>query len=142
MNESRNFLDTMVTNPIYKLSFEREMTERLDFIKFIIAQNPQTLFKTSQVEVLWESLVTNAFYEKERDQFFNLISDILKAASKKQAVHFQSGKYDKPEADYEEVFNEDCLEMIFFDRLLKLDFRHFTLAILNCFEQFYVYINE
>ena len=40
VTESRSFLDTMITNPIYKFSFEREMIERLEFVKFIIMQNP------------------------------------------------------------------------------------------------------
>jgi len=86
-NESRSFLDTMVTNQIYKFSFEREMLERLDFLRFIVMQNPQTLLKAKQIQVLWESLVTNAFYEKERDQFFIWCTDVLKAATKKQTFH-------------------------------------------------------
>ena len=78
----------MVTSQIYKYTYEREMLERLDFLRFIVTQNPQTLLKQSQIQVLWESLVTNAFYEKERDQFFIWCTDVLKAATKKQTLHF------------------------------------------------------
>lgn len=71
---------------------------------------------------------------------------MLKAAQKKQQVLFQSGKYDRPTeecvADFEDVFNDDCLELIFFEKLLKLDFRHFTNAIYSCFEAFFIHINE
>jgi hypothetical protein len=65
--DSRSFLDTVVTNQIYKYSYGKEMVERLDFLRFIVVQNPQTLLKASHIQILWESLVTNAFYERERD---------------------------------------------------------------------------
>ncbi len=107
------------------------------------------MVKYSQIQVLWESLVSNAFYEKERDQFFVWCHEVLKIAQKKQQLQFQSGKYDEKHKDGEEsiddledVFSEDCLELIFFETLLKLDFRHFTPAIYNCFECFFIHINE
>jgi hypothetical protein len=40
------------------------------------------------------------------------------------------------------IFNDDCLEMLFFDTLLKLDFRYITETMYECFEKFLVYINE
>ena len=47
--ESRSFLDTVVTNQIYKYSYGKEMVERLEFLRFIVIQNPQTLLKASQI---------------------------------------------------------------------------------------------
>ena len=35
--ESRSFLDTMVTNRVYNYSFQTEMVERLDFLRFLVA---------------------------------------------------------------------------------------------------------
>jgi hypothetical protein len=40
------------------------------------------------------------------------------------------------------IFKEDCMEMLFFDTLLKLDFRYITDIMYECFEKFLVYINE
>ena len=35
-----------------------------------------------------------------------------------------------------------CLELLFFDTLLKLDFRFFTESIYKCFEDFFIHVNE
>ena len=40
------------------------------------------------------------------------------------------------------IFKDDCLEMLFFDTLLKLDFRYITDVMYECFEKFLIYINE
>lgn len=39
-------------------------------------------------------------------------------------------------------FSEDCLELVFFETMLKLDFRFFTTAIFECFEAFFIHVNE
>ena len=44
--------------------------------------------------------------------------------------------------DEKDFFSDDCLELIFFDRMLKLDVRFFTDSIYTCFEHFFVHINE
>lgn len=40
------------------------------------------------------------------------------------------------------IFKDDCMEMLFFDTLLKLDFRYITETMYECFEKFFIYINE
>jgi hypothetical protein len=46
------------------------------------------------------------------------------------------------------LFDEDCLEMIFFEILLRLDYRGsdggsgFTPKMYQCFERYFIYINE
>lgn len=46
------------------------------------------------------------------------------------------------------LFDEDCLEMIFFEILLRLDYRSsdggsgFTPKMYQCFERYFIYINE
>jgi hypothetical protein len=42
----------------------------------------------------------------------------------------------------QDFFSDDCLELLFFDTLLKLDFRFFTDAIYKCFEDFFIHVNE
>ena len=44
-SDSRSFLDTMVTNRVYNYTFEKEMTERLDFLRFLVAQSPESMLK-------------------------------------------------------------------------------------------------
>ena len=43
--DSRDFLDTMITNRVYNYSFNKEMTERLDFLRFLVAFSPDTMLK-------------------------------------------------------------------------------------------------
>ena len=45
MRDSRSFLDTMVTNRVYNYSFAKEMKERLDFLRFLVAQSPESMLK-------------------------------------------------------------------------------------------------
>lgn len=87
---------------------------------------------------MWECLVSNAYYEKERDMFFGWCTDILLAARKKQNARQSNGYFD----DSNDFFSDDCLELLFFDTLLKLDFRFFTEAIYGCFESFFIHVNE
>ena len=81
--DNRSFLDTMVTNRVYNYSFAKEMSERLDFLRFLVAQSPESLLKPEQITIMWECLVSNAYYEKERDMFFGWCTDILLAARRK-----------------------------------------------------------
>lgn len=39
-------------------------------------------------------------------------------------------------------FSEDCLELVFFKTMLKLDFRYFTPEIFKSFEVFFLHVNE
>lgn len=47
------------------------------------------------------------------------------------------------------LFDEDCLEMIFFEILLRLDYKSsersgnsFTSKMYQCFERYFIYVNE
>ena len=42
----------------------------------------------------------------------------------------------------ESIFNDDCMELLFFETLLKLDFRYITEVMYECFERYFMYINE
>ena len=47
--DSRSFLDTMVTNRVYNYTFAKEMSERLDFLRFLVAQSPESMLKPQQI---------------------------------------------------------------------------------------------
>jgi hypothetical protein len=40
------------------------------------------------------------------------------------------------------IFNDDCMELLFFETILKLDFRYITEVMYECFERYFIYINE
>jgi hypothetical protein len=85
----------MVTNRVYNYTFAKEMTERLDFLRFLVAQSPEMMLKPEQIQIMWECLVSNAYYEKERDMFFFWCTEILMAARKKQSARQSNGVFDE-----------------------------------------------
>lgn len=89
----------------------------------------------------------NAFSEEERDQFFIFCTEILTAF---QIHQFKmQKKHHNENLAGELLFDEDCFEMIFFEILLRLDFKgsetggnNFTQQMYLCFERFFIFINE
>lgn len=43
---TRSFLDTFITNKVYQYSYHREISERMNFLKMLIALCPEHLLKT------------------------------------------------------------------------------------------------
>ena len=82
----------------------------------------------------------NAFYEKERDLYFTWCTDVLKAAQTRQNQNLLKAGYDLLEDD--SVFVDDCLEGLFFETLLKLDYKSFTAAMLTCFWEYFLHVNS
>ena len=76
-SQNRQFLNNLITNHAYHLNFLQEMTKRLDFLKFLTKSANCKTLKDSQINVLWECLVVNAFNEDERDQFFVFCTEVL-----------------------------------------------------------------
>lgn len=107
------------------------MTERMDFLRFLVSQRPDTILRPEHIQLLWECLVNNAFYERERDMFFIWCTEVLQAARRMHQMRPCTAKVLDDEKDF---FSDDCLELIFFDRMLKLDVRFFTDSIYTCFE--------
>lgn len=106
------------------------MGKRLEFIQFLTKTSKCKTLKESQINILWECLVVNAFSEDERDQFFMFCTEILTAVQVHQFKMQQKAKRAKENqgADGERfagelLFEDDCLEMIFFEILLRLDFK-------------------
>jgi hypothetical protein len=107
------------------------MNQRLEFLKFLTKQSNCKTLTNQQINVLWECLVVNAFSEEERDQFFIFCTEVLNAVQVHQyKVQQQSLKNSRSHAAAQEsylagelLFDEDTLEMIFFEILLRLDFR-------------------
>jgi hypothetical protein len=90
--------------------------------------------------------VVNAFCEEERDLFFIFCTDVLtqilvhEYRVSKQRMQNQAGEL---------LFDEDTLEMIFFEILLRLDFsgevesgNNFSKEMYLCFERFFIYVNQ
>jgi len=149
---NRQFLQSMVTNVAYGMNFMKEMKERLDFFKYLTVHSNCKTYKEMQTNLLWECLVVNGFNDEERDSFFGFCTEVLNHIQifeyKRQLKHHQQ----KGEAG-ELLFDDDTLEKIFFEILLKLDFKSpeeegvqgecpVTTKMYQCFERFFLYINE
>ena len=85
----------------------------------------------------------NGFNEDERDQFFVYCTEILND----QQMYQYRTRTDNFAQDV--LFEEDSLEMIFFEILLRLDYKtneinggSFTTKMYQCFERYFIYINE
>lgn len=76
-SHNRQFLNNLVTNQAFSLSYVQEMGKRLNFLKFLTTGSDCKTLKESQINILWECLVVNAFNEDERDQFFTMCTEIL-----------------------------------------------------------------
>ena len=126
-------------------------------MKFLTKGSLCKTLKNAQINVLWECLVVNAFNEDERDQFFVFCTEILNSVQahqfkmEQQARNNVGSRGQAPFGDHlaeELLFDEDCLEMIFFEILLRLDYKSgeggsgFTPKMYQCFERYFIYINE
>jgi hypothetical protein len=95
-------------------------------------------------------LVVNAFNEDERDQFFVFCTEVLNAKQMSDYREAQA-RYQNGAADLagDLLFEDDCFEMIFFEILLRLDYKTseagnsgFTTKMYQCFERYFIYVNE
>ena len=152
-SHNRQFLNNLVTNQAFSLSYIQEMGKRLSFLKFLTTGSDCKTLKESQINILWECLVVNAFNEDERDQFFIMCTEILNTVQIYQykASNGPAKENQRAEDHFagELLFDEDCLEMIFFEILLRLDYKSstasgncFTSKMYQCFERYFIYINE
>jgi hypothetical protein len=116
-------LGTEIINQVHKLTFKQEMDARLNFI-FFLFQSGQGVLKEMHIGIMWECLVVYAFYEPERDSFFDLMAELLKNSK----------------AD-DQMFEDDPMDSFFFDTLLKLDFRFISEQMYTCFEKFFMHQN-
>ena len=88
------------------------------------------LLTLEHINILWECLVINAFNETERDNFFSLCSELLSTSQLHEVRKMlqqtrqdeRAGSSDNEAAD-DLLFSEDTFELIFFEILLKLDFK-------------------
>ena len=108
------------------------MNQRLDFLKFLTKQSNCKTLTNQQINVLWECLVVNAFSEEERDQFFIFCTEVVNAVQihqhklQQEALKANSANAAAAQDSIlagELLFDEDTLEMIFFEILLRLDFK-------------------
>jgi ubiquitin C-terminal hydrolase len=105
-------------NPVF---YNEELKLRLDFLKYICSQGELTL-QPKHVELLWECFVVNAFTTQEQEDFFAWVTGLLSA--------------------WQSVLDSDSVHMLFTDYLVKLDPRYLTKAAFDCFEKFFLCINQ
>lgn len=158
---NRAFLEQLITERTMQLNYLQEMTRRLDFFLYLHKHSNAKLLTLEHINILWECLVINAFNEQERDNFFSLCSELLatsqlhevkKMIQQTRQDGHAAGSSDNEAAD-DLLFSEDTFELIFFEILLKLDYKGsdangsggaaiFTPNMYQCFERFFIYVNE
>jgi hypothetical protein len=131
-NNSRenDFLFNLVTNQIYDKKYFAELQDRLEFLKFII-KNSDSKIKPVHLKIIWQCLVENSFHEDESSQFFSWCTHILNT----QTSHQNTSK------EGIVLLDDECIEMLFFDTLLCLDFSSITSVAYDSFQAFFCFIN-
>jgi hypothetical protein len=124
------FVGNMVTNHVYDLKYFKEVQERLEFLKYIL-KNGDEVIKPVHIKILWECHIESSFHEKERSLFLEWCASIIK---------IQAG-YSGTRKEGIVIFDDDTIELLFFESLLCLDFVSMTEVAYDCFEEFFIYIN-
>lgn len=101
--------------------YNEELKSRLDFLKYICSQGEIAL-QPKHVEVLWECFVVNAFTTREKEDFFGWVTSLLSA--------------------WQCVLDSDSVQMLFTDYLVRLDPRYLSKPAFDCFEKFFLCINQ
>lgn len=125
-----DFILNVETNTIYEMKYFKEVSERLEFLKYIL-KNGDEIIKPIHLKILWECHIESSFHEKERAIFFEWCSSIIK---------IQAG-YANTRKESVTIFDDDTIELIFFESLLCLDFSTLPEEAYDCFEEYFVYIN-
>mmetsp|Transcript_13360 Transcript_13360/g.25089 ORF Transcript_13360/g.25089 Transcript_13360/m.25089 type:complete len:2359 (+) Transcript_13360:2657-9733(+) len=101
--------------------YNDELKLRLDFLKYICSQGEITL-QPRQVELMWECFVVNAFTSREQEDFFAWVTGLLSA--------------------WQCVLDSDSVHVLFTEYLVKLDPRYLSKSAFDCFEKFFLCINQ
>lgn len=129
-HRENDFLFNLETNPVYEMKYFKEVSERLEFIKFIL-KNSDEIIKPIHIRILWECHIESSFHERETAIFLEWCTSMIK---------IQSG-YANTRREGMTIFDDDTIELIFFESLLCLDFPTISQEAYDCFEEYFVYIN-
>jgi hypothetical protein len=75
--------------------------------------------------------VQNSFHEEDFNQFFGFCSAILNTQDSFK------GRINEGTV----LFDEECIEMFFFDLLLSIDFSSINKVVYDCYQAFFIHIN-
>ena len=91
---------------------------------------------------MWQCIVINSLSTKERDIFFSTLNSIVK-------TYLTAPPTSVPIDDITDevqlggnIFTDDCMDLLFFEYLLRLDYRNITETIYECFESMFLHINQ
>jgi hypothetical protein len=129
-HRENDFLFNVETNSVYEMKYFKEVSERLEFIKFIL-KNSDEIIKPIHIRILWECHIESSFHEKETAIFLEWCTSMIK---------IQAG-YANTRREGMTIFDDDTIELIFFESLLCLDFPSISQEAYDCFEEYFVYIN-
>ena len=72
-----DFILNVQTHPVYEMKYFKEITERLDFVKYLL-KNSDELIKPVHIRILWECHIDSSFHEKERGIFLEWLTSMIK----------------------------------------------------------------
>lgn len=130
VHRENDFVLNVETNSVYEMKYFKEVSERLEFIKYIM-KNSDEIIKPIHFKILWECHIESSFHEKERAIFLEWCTSIIK---------IQAG-YANTRRESMTLLDDDTIELIFFESLLCLDFTSLPLEAYDCFEEYFTYIN-
>lgn len=91
--------------------------------------------KQRQVQMLWDSLVVFNFSDVEKNEFFNFFAQLLQGAPTNSTGI--RGIVTLPKA-----LSQETVDRLFYDTLLRLDFKTMSPTMYSCFERFFIFINS
>lgn len=125
---------TLVTSHAHSLHYYEELRQRLGFLLYLVGQGDVRL-KQRHVQMLWDSLVVFSFSEIEKNEFFHFFASLVQGAPTNSTGI--RGIVTLPPA-----LAQETVDLLFYDTLLRLDFKTMTPAMYACFERFFIFVNS
>ena len=115
--------ENIITNPVLKLNYYKELEQRFDFIKCLVGTCWQPLTQDS-VLILWKSFLINSFSDKEVDIFLTFMHSLIKTGN---------GLI---------LAADQVFDSFFFEVLLKLEYETYSEHAFGCLKELFVAINS
>ncbi|KYQ94124.1 hypothetical protein DLAC_04405 [Tieghemostelium lacteum] len=101
-----------------------QVQARLDFLEFIISQS-NLMLNHQQVDILWDSFVTMALTQEERETYFIWLKNTKLSTSNSKTT-----------------IPESVIKHLFMEKMSSLDWSHLGPSSYSVFERFFFFINE
>ncbi len=129
-----HLFNNLVTSSAHNLHYYDELRQRLNFLLYLFGQGDTTL-KQRHVQMLWDSLVVFGFSDTEKNEFFHFFASLLQGAPTNSTGI--RGIVTLPAS-----LSQETVDLLYYDTLLRLDFKTITPSMYSCFERFFIFVNS